>query len=363
MKYESIKQSLHRVSSLLAECEQSGMSAIERDLILNELREIYTEVKFGGENREAVEKPSAEPLPAPVMEPDPTEEPETEPEIEVEIITCDDTDEAGEPEETETELETETVAEPETVNSFFKSDEETQSRRRMFVHSLYSETPSATSEPQNVASEGCGEETVEVAETVEETTDEVEATEQTENNEPFSEPTETEAVAVPEEPIVAEPESEPEPEQFEPASEPALEPAAEPEPVEAVEEPVAEEVEEHHFVSDTTEHVLGEVINADVQTFADTLHPAESAAVDFVGKSAIGSLTEAIGINDRFLLIRDLFDGNAEAFDAAVEKLNSFDNLDDCMVHIVENYEWNPYSEGAKLMMALIERRYAANRQ
>lgn len=348
MKYENIKKSLQRVSALLEDCERNGVSAVEYDMILSELRDIYSAVRFECRPVESAAEPVEETETTAVPR---VTVPESEPEI------CGQTEDIAAPSEiSEPEQEvTEDIEEE--APAFFKSDEETQSRRRMFVQSLYSETPSATSEPQNVASEDCGEETVEVAETVEETTEEVETTEQTENNEPFSEPTETEAVAVPEESAVAEPESEPE--QFEPVSEPS----AEPEPVETAEESVAEEVEEHHFVTDTTEHVLGEVINADVQTFADTLHPAESAAVDFVGKSAIGSLTEAIGINDRFLLIRDLFDGNAEAFDAAVEKLNSFDNLDDCMVHIVENYEWNPYSEGAKLMMALIERRYAANRQ
>lgn len=352
MKYENIKKSLQRVSALLEDCERNGVSAVEYDMILSELRDIYSAVRFECRPVESAAEPVEETETTAV----PTVAiPEPEPEI------CGQTEDIAAPSEiSEPEQEVTEDAE-EDASAFFKSDEETQSRRRMFVQSLYSETPSATSEPQNVASESCEEETVEVAETVEETTEDVETTEQTENNEPFIEPTEAEAVAVPEESAVAKPESEPE--QFEPASEPASEPAAEPEPVETAEEPVAEEVEEHHFVTDTTEHVLGEVINADVQTFADTLHPAESAAVDFVGKSAIGSLTEAIGINDRFLLIRDLFDGNAEAFDAAVEKLNSFDNLDDCMVHIVENYEWNPYSEGAKLMMALIERRYAANRQ
>ena len=321
MKYESIKQSLHRVSSLLAECEQSGMSAIERDLILNELREIYTEVKFGGENREAVEKPSAEPLPAPVMEPDPTEEPETEPEIEVEIITCDDTDDAGEPEETETEteteLETETAAEtePETVSSFFKSDEETQNRRRMMVRSLYDTTISAPAQPADT----------EEPQPQQETAAEPQPSEPSEPEQPAEQPEQT---------YVQEPA----------AAEPA--------------EPVMPVADEHHFVADNTEHVLGEVINSDVQTFADTIAPAENAAADIVGKSAIDTLAEAIGINDRFLMIHDLFEGNADAFNAAIAKLDSFGNLNDCMVYIMENYEWNPYCEGAKLMMSLIERRY-----
>ena len=73
----------------------------------------------------------------------------------------------------------------------------------------------------------------------------------------------------------------------------------------------------------------------------------------------VTDLRRAIGINDKFLLIRDLFGGDGEAFDAALDALNGFGDLDDCMIYIAENYAWNANSDGAKLLMELLERKFA----
>lgn len=101
---------------------------------------------------------------------------------------------------------------------------------------------------------------------------------------------------------------------------------------------------------------LGDAINRNAQTLADTL-AKPSALAEEITHTKIASLREAIGINDKFLMIRDLFDGDGEAYDAAIDSLDGFDSLDDCMIHIVENYEWNPDSEGAKFLMQLLERK------
>ena len=99
-------------------------------------------------------------------------------------------------------------------------------------------------------------------------------------------------------------------------------------------------------------------MNTDVRTLADTIAPARNVAADVAGKSPVDDLGKAIGVNDRFLLIRDLFGGSTEAYEQALRILNGFDNLDDCMVYIVENYDWNPNADGTKLLMELIERKY-----
>jgi hypothetical protein len=107
-----------------------------------------------------------------------------------------------------------------------------------------------------------------------------------------------------------------------------------------------------------SDQVLGEVIKSDVRTIADTITP-KSKTVEQMAKGAISDIGKAVGINDRFLLIRDLFGGSSEMYEQVVARLNSFDNLEDCMIYIVENFDWNPNSDGAKLMMELIERKYS----
>ncbi len=104
--------------------------------------------------------------------------------------------------------------------------------------------------------------------------------------------------------------------------------------------------------------VLGEVINHDVQTLADTIVPPRDRASELLRSEPVADLRRAIGINDRFLLIRDLFGGDSAAYEAAIDALNGFDNLDDCMIYIAEHYAWNPNSDGAVLLMELLERKY-----
>lgn len=48
-----------------------------------------------------------------------------------------------------------------------------------------------------------------------------------------------------------------------------------------------------------------------------------------------------------------------EAYEEAIATLNAFDDFDECMIHIAENYAWNPNSDGAKFMMELLERKFA----
>ena len=73
--------------------------------------------------------------------------------------------------------------------------------------------------------------------------------------------------------------------------------------------------------------------------------------------SKISDLRKAIGINDKFIMLRDLFAGDEAQYNTTIDALNSFASLDECMIYIVENFAWNPDSEGAKLIVSLIERK------
>ncbi|MBR3677709.1 MAG: hypothetical protein IKL60_02245 [Alistipes sp.] len=74
----------------------------------------------------------------------------------------------------------------------------------------------------------------------------------------------------------------------------------------------------------------------------------------------IESLASAIGVADRFMLIRELFDNDEEAYRGAIEQLDTIGSFDDCVVYIAENFSWRANSEGAKYMMELLQRKYNA---
>lgn len=118
----------------------------------------------------------------------------------------------------------------------------------------------------------------------------------------------------------------------------------------AAPQPTPAAVEEERTVT------IADAMAASTQTLADTLI-TPVALGDDINHSKINSLREGIGLNDKFLMIRDLFDGDDEAYDEAITALDSMETLDDCMIHIIENYAWNPDTEGSKFIMQLLERK------
>ena len=105
--------------------------------------------------------------------------------------------------------------------------------------------------------------------------------------------------------------------------------------------------------------VLGEVINHEVQTLGDSFQRPQDDVATLIRKNESGAdLEKGIEINDKFLLISDLFDGDVGAYNRTIHILNRFDNMDDCLIYITEHYAWNPNSEGVKLLMGLLNRKF-----
>lgn len=145
---------------------------------------------------------------------------------------------------------------------------------------------------------------------------------------------------------------------------PAVEtkPSAEVEPVQAEQAPVIEQeplqvsapapMPAPRQVEDVPQR-LGDVIAKGVTTLADAIAEEQPTAA----YNRITEIRKAIGLNDKFLMIRDLFGGDANLYEDTITRLDEFDDLDECMIFIVENFRWNPDSDGAKLLVSLLERK------
>lgn len=95
---------------------------------------------------------------------------------------------------------------------------------------------------------------------------------------------------------------------------------------------------------------------AGVKTLAEQMTQDDAPTTPF---NRIKDLRSAIGLNDKFLMIRDLFGGDAERYEATIDTLDEFEDLDECIIYIVENFRWNPDLEASKLLILLIERKLA----
>lgn len=133
---------------------------------------------------------------------------------------------------------------------------------------------------------------------------------------------------------------------------------SEPEPTdeEPAEEAVDEDVEEEPALEEVQTVVLGDILATEQTTIADNL--AEQMVADVASAAgANASLRSSIALNDKFILMRDLFAGNNDYYEMAIERLDSFDNLEEAMLYIHDTFHWNPNSEGARLLMELLARK------
>ncbi len=339
MDFREIKGELLRAAELIGDYEQSRLS-IERDTALELIRKAYEALRFCDTELQT-ELP---PLPASIAEP----------EVEVEIIMAEQDDEPlveeQEPPQPIDEVAEEPVAE-------------------------------VAAEEEPIAEESFPEQTAE-------------------NIQPEVEPeAEPEAEVEPEPQPEPAAEVEPEPAEPEPGSEPEVTPAEpEPKPKRVIVEPslfgddelwsrpaksrrriralYSDDAEQEHAPrprrkatveakEEVKEEAKVEVI-ADIeppQVIADTISTPQVIADTIpmhpsVGESGVvSSLRGAISVGDRFMLIRELFGGNEAQYESTIDVLEGFDNLDDCIIYIAENFTWRASSVGAKLVMDLLQRK------
>ncbi|NQU87073.1 MAG: hypothetical protein HQ541_15055 [Mariniphaga sp.] len=64
----------------------------------------------------------------------------------------------------------------------------------------------------------------------------------------------------------------------------------------------------------------------------------------------VGSIKSAIGINDRFLYTRELFDGNAELYTDSVSKLDSLNNINEAVAYLRDNFKWKKMKPALSLL-------------
>lgn len=389
MELKTLQKELQRLSELASGWQTADdITTIERDLMLARLRDLYEALRFGVEQAETVAVPVMAPVEAEREEPVeeapieeepmaleaddffslegilPVEEFAKEPMTEevpfVEEEAAPEVEEQPEPVAEEPAPAVEEVApvveepapvveevapkaEESAVNPFatlFGAEPAADPHRRKqrVIMSLY-DAPEVAPKPEPKPEPKV--EPIVEEEQIEEVAEETEALYVT----PVEEAAESdeEVIEISEEELERLPEPQPKPLETK-----AAERSAE-EDVEVLEEPAQEQPK-----SEPESAVLGEVIQPKT-TLADQL-AAKQTVNDL--RPRVTDLRRAVGLNDKFLLIRDLFGGNGSLYEITIRKLNEFDNFDDCMIYIAEHFAWNPNSDGAKLMLDLLERKF-----
>ena len=82
---------------------------------------------------------------------------------------------------------------------------------------------------------------------------------------------------------------------------------------------------------------------------------------DILKTQHLSSLLEAIGLNDKFLFIREIFDGNQNAYNQAISRLENAENLTDARAVIMSYTGENNESEAVKQLLDLVKRKLPSN--
>lgn len=379
MNIELIKREFEKLSTLIASWnEGESVSAIERQLALDKLTSLYELVRFGGDVAPAEQTVPAAIAAVPAVEPEnePAEEESDEQEVEVEFIFAEEDDEGNEVEEEAAEPVA--VPAPEPTPAVVVPEPEP--------------IPAPQPEP---------EPTPEPVVEPEPTPEPVVATPEPEIVTPAPEPVAPAPMVEPAPAPAPEPAPQPQPQPQKPRK-PSMEslfgsdeiqrkPRSKHQRMMSIyndPQPKQEKVVDISKIFDLDDaddfeisvspapakreqsvaSTVNDLSSNDTPILADAITPKTTLADTIAAPAALAeeltaartrSLRQAIGINDKFLMTRDLFDGDEDAYAEAIAELDECETLDDCMIYIAENYEWNPDSEGAKFIMQLLERKHS----
>ena len=72
----------------------------------------------------------------------------------------------------------------------------------------------------------------------------------------------------------------------------------------------------------------------------------------------ITDLRASIGINEKFLFIKELFKGNSDYYSKSIDFLNQAGSIDNAMQYIHENFQWDKESETTTKFLELVNRKF-----
>ena len=74
----------------------------------------------------------------------------------------------------------------------------------------------------------------------------------------------------------------------------------------------------------------------------------------------INDINNAIGLNDKFIFIRELFGNNKELYHETIQVLNNFDTFENAVTFLNENFDWAEDDTNFERLKELVRRKYSA---
>ena len=119
-------------------------------------------------------------------------------------------------------------------------------------------------------------------------------------------------------------------------------------------------------VTEQREEILAEEFSEVKKTLNETLGESHQMVNDILAPEKsepgyklvpIDSIWDGIGINDRFLYVRELFANNSAKFESTVAALDELESIHDAVNYLKSNFKWNKTVTSQKFLV-LVKRRF-----
>ena len=151
---------------------------------------------------------------------------------------------------------------------------------------------------------------------------------------------------------------------------PAAKPAAEPAKVQVVEPAKQDKVQEEKTMVKPENKVTEEPA-----TIADKFKGEKKFINERFGDNGnrqdlssklqskpIRDIGTSLGLNDRFKLINELFNGDKDSYLQTIDKLDSASNFNEAFNYISNSYDWDMEDDSVQMLLDLVRRKFIVNK-
>lgn len=134
-------------------------------------------------------------------------------------------------------------------------------------------------------------------------------------------------------------------------------------PKEDTEEPVKDELKEKAPKKEESKSSLLLQFEDEIFSVNDSIaqKAKDKSLVKKLNSSRIENLKSAIGINDKFYFINELFSGNSHAYEDVIYTLNNFKRFEEAMQYVSTlkyRYDWKTDTEAYQKLIHFLERKF-----
>ncbi len=138
-------------------------------------------------------------------------------------------------------------------------------------------------------------------------------------------------------------------------------------PIEIAEPQIAKEIKKESHTTNlsfTTNQIIAEKFKDDSNSINDKigLSKTDNSIASKINEHHLNDIRKGIGINDKFLFIKELFNGNVGEYDESINKINLFTTVLETNVYIdsqKNKYNWDEKSEAFIAFKKLVDRKFS----